>query len=130
MLKAKYTKGDWRISNLQKKWNEAFKVFAGSRQVAQVSTDGARNDSTETAANAILMSQSPKMLQLLLSLVQLEEEYSKACDELKDPDPSNIEGWSRLQDVEARFQIKKCELFSEIEEFLEKVKPDLFDEER
>ena len=60
MITTKHTSGPWRIANLVKRWHDAYRIIGlKSKQVAQVSTDGGRNDSEETLANARLIAASP-----------------------------------------------------------------------
>ena len=66
-----YTAGPWKIGNPSKQWNDVYRIIGqGSRQVAQVSTDGARNDSMTNQANALLIAAAPELLEALEELVE------------------------------------------------------------
>ena len=81
MKKTKHTPGPWKIGNTSKAWNETFRIIGqGSRQVAQVSTDGARNDSDVNLANARLIAAAPELLEALVDLCENMESMSGLTD--------------------------------------------------
>lgn len=125
-MKEKFTKEPWKIANLTKRWNECYKIFSGSRQLAQVSTDGARNDSVQTTANAILMVSAPTMLKLLQKVSQLDREHQSEVEAMDDATPSDYNKWSELQEIEHKFACKEIDLQEEINDFLKKIEPELF----